>query len=224
MKLELTLDFDVENTPAENSESLESIPDPTKTEQAVAELSQEWLLKFTGLNRVGDEFIVNSDLQLLIPHAKYANELFALIRDNREYLSQFMHWPRFVNTVADSHAFLMSSLGDFGVKNAIFLVRYQGEIAGTISYNKFDLNEKVGYFGYWLAPRFQGKGIISTCLRAMETLCPSQLQNFVILAGVDNKQSNEVAIRNGYQFVEVVPNAEFIGDHYIDDNKYLKAL
>lgn len=42
-----------------------------------------------------------------------------------------------------------------------FFILYEGKIAGTIGYHPFDIGDKIGEVGFWIAPMFQRKGIAS---------------------------------------------------------------
>lgn len=96
-----------------------------------------------------------------------ADELFALLDQNRSYLAKWLPWAA-AQTRADTLSFLRSarrqaSRGE-GFHAAII---EQARIAGVIGFHGIDAEHNSTTIGYWLDAGAQGHGTMTEALRAM---------------------------------------------------------
>jgi len=106
---------------------------------------------------------LDDELALLFLQPDMASELFGLCRENRDYLTQWLPWPPYIQQPADSATFIRHAIEKFargeGLTTAI---EYQGEVVGVIGYNQIDQALAKVTIGYWLAgqrhhhPRLSG--------------------------------------------------------------------
>ncbi|WP_124056897.1 50S ribosomal protein L7/L12-serine acetyltransferase [Escherichia coli] len=97
---------------------------------------------------------------------------------------------------------------------------------GVISFNRIEPLNKTAEIGYWLDESHQGQGIISQALQALihHYAQSGELRRFVIKCRVDNPQSNQVALRNGFILEGCLKQAEFLNDAYDDVNLYARII
>lgn len=87
----------------------------------------------------------------------------------------------------------------------------KGEICGMIGFNWIDWNKKVAYLGYWLIPTYNGKGIITHCVK---TICSIvwyklNLDHIEITAAKGNSKSIAVAKRLGFKKINTDITKDF---------------
>ena len=94
------------------------------------------------------------------------------------------------------------------------------------AFNRIEPLNKTAEIGYWLDESHQGQGIISQALQALihHYAQSGELRRFVIKCRVDNAQSNQVALRNGFILEGCLKQAEFLNDAYDDVNLYARII
>lgn len=104
-------------------------------------------------------------LKLLI--TKNEVELFNLIDDNREYLSEWLPWVIDNREITQTRIFIKSSLRAFAKKAGMHCgIFYDNKLVGVIGFHGFDWSNKSTSIGYWLGESYQGKGIMFACVKA----------------------------------------------------------
>ena len=108
----------------------------------------------------------------------------------------------------------------------MFMIFKEDELIGVISFNRIEPLNKTAEIGYWLDESHQGQGIISQALQALihHYAQSGELRRFVIKCRVDNVQSNQVALRNGFILEGCLKQAEFLNDAYDDVNLYARII
>lgn len=99
-------------------------------------------------------------------------------------------------------------------------------MVGVISFNQIEPLNKAAYIGYWLDEEHQGKGIMSRALQALihHYAQRQEIRRFVIKCRVENVESNQVALRNGFQLEGCMQQAEFLNGDYYDVNLYARII
>lgn len=165
-----------------------------------------------------DENIVLRQLRL-----QEAPELFQLINGAREYLREWLPWVDTTRTPEDSLAFIDHSMQAFEDERGLTAgIYYRGKLAGLISYNNLDWANKVAYVGYWLAPDYQGYGIMTNAVRALTDYAFTAygLNRIDIRAAFENKKSRAIPKRLGFQEEGQIRQAEWLYDHFVDHVVY----
>lgn len=165
---------------------------------------------------------VNEDCYLRCIQMADSQAIFQLIEQYRDYFADYLDWVRFTQQPKDSENFIAQALMKIQQqKQRVFSIIYQQQCVGLISFNRFDLTDKSADIGYWLAPPYQHQGIVSLSLQALITRYRPEIQQFHLYCAVTNHASNQVAIRNGFTWLECLPKREKIGDRWVDDNHYV---
>jgi len=131
-----------------------------------------------------------------------ADRLFALTDKDREYLSEFLPWPKFTKTVSDSRGFIELMLQrrkdnkEYG-----YGIKYDGSVIGHISL--MHIAEERPEIGYWIASEYNGRGITSKASAALThfALSTMEIPRLVIRAEPENIGSNKIAEKIGYTLV-----------------------
>ncbi|RLM24839.1 GNAT family N-acetyltransferase [Brenneria alni] len=160
-------------------------------------------------------------LHLSIQDARDAGAIFALVQEEKPRLRRTLPWPDSVKHINDTLSTIKANRDKFAAGNsAVYVIRWDGVIAGIVSFNT--LQDQEGVIGYWIAEKFEGKGIafqsVSTLIQAYVNA--GIINRCVIKASVENARSNALAQRLGYVFYKREKEAEKIGDRYFDQNIY----
>ncbi|MFY2735997.1 50S ribosomal protein L7/L12-serine acetyltransferase [Pseudocitrobacter faecalis] len=170
---------------------------------------------------------VSSTLSLHAVDESHVPALHQLVIKNRDWLSQSMNWPLFVNSEQDTRQNVQGNmmLHQRGVVK-MFMIFHHDVLIGVLSFNQIEPTNKTGYIGYWLDESEQGKGILSAALQAfMDDFAQrGEVRRFVIKCRVDNARSNQVALRNGFSLEGCLRQAEFLNGIYYDQNIYARII
>lgn len=169
------------------------------------------------------QYKVDQDISLRLMSELDADELFILIDESRDHLREWLPWLDDTQYVGDSRKFIQDSLLLFnnreGLTTGIF---YKGELVGVGGFNEYDWKNKIGYIGYWLGGRYQGKGIMTKFVKAITDYGFNNLglNRLDIRAGSHNVKSRAIPERLGYSLEGYMREAEWLYDHYIDHAVY----
>ena len=175
-----------------------------------------------GDNPLGERARLSDDVTLRVVGPEDAEELHALIEANREHLARFMPWAA-EQTIADTRAYLDSkrvqlAAGD-GFECAI--VR-NGRVVGMVGFHAVNWRDRSTSIGYWLAADEQGRGVMTTAVRAMvdHAFRSMDLHRVVITAAVHNDRSRAIPQRLGFVQEGTLRQAVRVGGRYFDDAVY----
>jgi ribosomal-protein-serine acetyltransferase len=147
-----------------------------------------------------------------------ADELHALIEENRPLLSRWLSWAA-GQTPEDTIEFLRRTRaqleGNDGFQAAIVV---DDSIAGVIGYRSVDWPQRSTSLGYWLGERHQGKGTMTEAARALvdHAISVWDLNRVEIRAAVDNAASRAIPERLGFREEGTLREAEFADGRYQD--------
>jgi ribosomal-protein-serine acetyltransferase len=154
---------------------------------------------------------------------RHAPAVFAAVDRNRAHLRKWLPWVDDTTSVGYTLNFIRTSLQQFANNEGFAAGIWCGdECAGTIGAHKIDwLNRKVE-IGYWLASKFQGRGIVTDACRALidHAFEEWKLNRVEIHCATGNKKSCAVPKRLGFQLEGVLRKAQLVGGKYLDSNVY----
>ncbi len=147
-----------------------------------------------------------------------AAEMFDLIQQNREQLTEFLPWPEKIKSVQDqlnyikmtNESWKQKALFDFGIYNLS-----DQKFIGNIGAHSIDWRNSRCELGYWIVNEFSGKGLVSEAVEILEAECfRLGFHRIEIRCSSQNEKSAFVALRNhyileGYLKDEVIENGEF---------------
>lgn len=175
-----------------------------------------------------DEIInIEEHLYLHSVNERFLEPFFILIQRNKPRLQRAMDWPQYVNVPQDTLKTLRANyiLHHRGLTK-MFMIQYDGELVGVLSFNQIEAASKTAYIGYWLDEAVQGQGIVSRALQALmhKYAQKGAIRRFVIRCIVSNAASNRVAQRNGFVLEACLRQAEYLNGRYHDQNIYARII
>ena len=162
---------------------------------------------------------IDDDSRLELINQSYAEELFDLIEENREFLKQWLPWldnNRYLQNTID---FITISQLQYERSETIqFVLFHEGKIAGIVGFHKIDWINRLTSIGYWIGEGFQGHGLVTkACSRVLDySFGKLGLNRIEIRCAADNFKSRAIPERLGFKEEGLVRQAEWIYDHYVD--------
>jgi len=164
-------------------------------------------------------WVVDKELELHLLEPEDAETLFALTQENRAYLRQWLSWVDGVESIWDIRRYIHSANRQLEENRGFqTTLRYRGGMAGIVGYQSVDWINRSATLGYWVAARFQGKGLVT---RSCETLIDWGfghwgLNRVEIRCARDNHRSRAIPRRLGFVREGVAREAEWLHDHFSD--------
>jgi len=150
-----------------------------------------------------------------------ADELFALIERDRDYLGQWLPWVPMTASVDDEREFLRFAARRSAEGAELhLLLTLDGRIIGSVGLPRIDRQQRLAEIGYWLAESEQGHGFITQAVRVVQQFAFDHLgcRRVEIRCAIQNHASRAVAGRLGYRLDEIRPDAIVSGaDARIED-------
>jgi len=164
------------------------------------------------------ELGLGDDVRLRLLEDRDAEELYAVIDRNREWLAPWMPWAQ-GQTLQATRAFIRQTrrqlAEDDGMQTAI---EVGGRIGGVVGVHGISWLHGSTTIGYWLARDLNGRGIMTAAVRAylrhaFETW---GLHRMELRAAVGNTRSRAVAERAGFVREGVLRGAERVNGRHHD--------
>lgn len=163
-------------------------------------------------------FQVNEEIQLRLLEERHAEEYFALIERNHDYLQEWIAVEAYEGSVELLRAYVKQRLLQFVEGSGYHLgIWYQEALVGLLDYRLNGRNRSVE-LGYWLDAAMQGKGIVTQACRTMvrHAFEVHQMHKVVISCAIDNPRSRAVAERLGFVQEGILRQVVRLGDRYVD--------
>ncbi|MFT8390628.1 MAG: GNAT family protein [Sporolactobacillus sp.] len=168
---------------------------------------------------------VSKDIVLRMPDLADAETLFYLIDHDREELGKWMPWTQTTCSAQDERHFIHYAL-DRQAHDQLWIVTIvvNNKPAGMIDIHEIDHFNKHGKIGYWLGQAFQGKGVMTRSLQAVEYIAFSilELHRLEVIADVANQRSRAVAERLSYINEGTMSAYLFVNGRFHDTILYAK--
>ena len=139
---------------------------------------------------------------------KDAPELFATVDRSREALREWLPWVDHARAQRDTQAFIDVVRREAAGRCAWhYCIRHLGRVVGVISLNRYWPAEGRATIAYWLAPEYQGRGVVTACARCLIDSAVEQLdlRRIEIWVAENNWRSRAVAKRLGFQVDRTMP-------------------
>ncbi len=164
---------------------------------------------------------VSEDIELRSWKPAWAAELFRLTDKNRKHLQPWLPWVPGVKTVADSKKFITNALKEQKKGTGLELsVWYQGKLVGCLGLHGLRKDHSRTSIGYWLDVSHQGKGIMTTSVKALIDYSFQKLKLNRVGLEIATENSKSQAIANKLNFCKegVARDFEFV------DNRFLSVI
>lgn len=166
---------------------------------------------------------ITDDLRLHLLNDSCVPDYVRLVRENFDYLVQWLDWPRFCVTSEDFSKFVIDSVESYRAGNSMnCAIRYKGALAGVAGFNKIDRKLRRVEIGFWIGAGFQGNGIVTEICRFLTSYTFETLQLDVVQISVaeENVRSRAVCERLGMKLEGIISNEERIGDNVLNHAVY----
>lgn len=163
--------------------------------------------------------IVDDNLLLRSYQPSDAEELFACVNNSREHLRPWLPWVDMTTKPEHSLQYIQQSIVHQKNQEGIALgIVLDGKIIGGVGMHNWDHHLKKAQLGYWIAKDFEGKGILSECLkRFIDFLFVNVGLNKVeIHFMVSNKRSAALAERIGCKVEGIIRQNYILNGTYHD--------
>jgi ribosomal-protein-serine acetyltransferase len=167
--------------------------------------------------------IIRDDLYLALLEERHAGEVFAVVDRERAYLREWLPWVDPTRTADAILKFIKDSLQQFASNEGFAAGIWSGEeFAGVIGTHKVDWQYRKAEMGYWIASKFQGRGIVTDAARAVidHAFVAWKLNRVEIHCATGNAKSCAIPQRLGFQFEGVHRQAQLLNGSYLDINVY----
>jgi ribosomal-protein-serine acetyltransferase len=166
---------------------------------------------------------IRDGVHLRLLEERHAPEIFAVVDRDRAYLREWLPWVDPTTGVGDTLQFIKTTLEQFAHDEGLTVGIWCGdEFAGTIGTHKIDwLNRKVE-IGYWIASKFQGRGIVTDACRAVidHVFKEWKLNRVEIHCAPGNAKSCAIPKRLGFRLEGVLREAQLLNGSYVDSDVY----
>lgn len=160
---------------------------------------------------------VDENLTLELPTLEDARDLFSLVDENREHLRTFLVWVDKTTTVEESVKNIQGRIDGYSKGDtASFVIRYDKRIIGSAGYVALNGTYKNGEIGYWISKEFEGKGIVSKCVKTLIEYGFGELKLHRITIKCNSKNSKSAALpkRFGFTHEGTIREDRFDGEEY----------
>ncbi|USD64023.1 GNAT family protein [Vibrio sp. SCSIO 43136] len=162
---------------------------------------------------------VDEELEIALVQPSFAKQYLSLVSEHRDALSEWLVWPEHGKDEAFFQSFITRSLHGYADgKSLTCAMVYHGKVVGSISYNSIDTSLGKVTMGYWCAPSYQGKGIVTRCVKKLIDYAFEhyQVHKVEIHVATGNLPSQAVCQRLGLEQEGVITRAENLNGRIVD--------
>lgn len=162
---------------------------------------------------------VDADILLVPRHPNDAAEVFELVDAHRARLDEWLTWIETTYTAGDVRRAAQFAESQFDRHMAFdYSIRFQRAVAGGISLHNLDFAGRNANVGYWLAPPFERRGIMTRAVAALteHAFASMALHRLEIRCVVENLRSRAVAERLSYHQEGILREAYLLHGRFRD--------
>ncbi len=166
------------------------------------------------------EIQINEKLSLRLRHPEDAEAFFALTNKNRDHLCPWFSWADTTVTSEDTKKYLEEVLEKFEKKTALDLgMYYEDQWIGSMGFHTINISNKWAEIGYWIDKDFEGKGLMSLCVKTMVDYGFNNLHLHRIQIGCDsrNTRSRKIPERLGFTLEATIRENHLSDNEFSDD-------
>ena len=140
------------------------------------------------------------DFELVKPEVTFdkAKEFFDIVTKNKEFLAEWLEWVGLYTQPEVAFNYLNSISN---MKEPSYIIQLDGKVIGGHGFVDFNERYKFAELGYWLAPDFNGRGVVTRGIKFLEDFAFGEcsMNRLQIKVDKENIKSQAVAIRAGYK-------------------------
>lgn len=154
--------------------------------------------------------------------ARDAEELQAAVEANRDHLARWLPWAP-GQDLAACEKFIAEAEAQIARNDGFqAAIAPEGRIIGVAGFHSVDWINRNTSIGYWLAEHAQGKGTMTTVVRALvdHAFTEWNLHRIEIHCAPANHRSRAIPERLGFREEATLREAELVGGRYLDSVVY----
>ena len=161
---------------------------------------------------------IDYELKFVLLQPRHAEDVFAVVDKNRQFLRTWLPWVDNNTRVEDSKEFIQKTLqqvmDESGLQCGIF---YQDRFVGMIGYHTIKRAIDMGEIGYWLDEGANGRGIMTRCVKAMINIGIQELglKKIEIFCAEGNSRSRAIPERLGFTQEGMIRRAWNLHGEYV---------
>lgn len=166
---------------------------------------------------------IEEGLSLALVQPSFAKRYLEIVRQEREYLGQWLQWPPHAEDEAFFLKWVQRCLHEYADgKSLSCAILWQNQVVGNISYNSIDHDLKRVEVGYWVSAQYQGLGIVTKSLLKLIHVAFDELdmEKVQISVAVGNEPSKRVCERLEFELEGTITRAENINGRVVDHHIY----
>jgi ribosomal-protein-serine acetyltransferase len=166
---------------------------------------------------------ISYDLQLRLLERRHAPKLFELVDSNRAHLREWLPFVDDYRSVTDATQFITRNRERNDGRSHVAMGIWMGKsLAGVVTYDYIDWENRAALIGFWLGKRFQGRGIMTGACTALIDLAfyELDLNRVEIFCASENRRCRLVPERLGFKQEGVSRQREWLYDHFVDTVSY----
>lgn len=152
-----------------------------------------------------------------------AEELFALVDENRAYLRQWLPWLDQNTEVEHTRVFIRATRKQHEDRNGFACgIRRRGTLVGVVGVHGIDWTNRKTSVGYWVGQTHQGQGIVTRACRALLSYLFDELglNRVEIGCAPGNTKSAAIPERLGFVREGLLRQPEWLYDRFVDHVVY----
>lgn len=168
-------------------------------------------------------FKVDHQLTIRMLKINEATKLLSLINYSRPYLSPWISWIDNIQTIDDAEDYIRYCFDAYAHRDQLDAgLFYKNRLVGVVSYDEFDWEHRIGYIGYFLNKKEQGKGIMTRAVQAMigQAFTYFKLNKIEIRVATENERSQAIPERLHFKKEGVLRSVEKLKGKYVDNIVY----
>lgn len=171
----------------------------------------------------GKSLFIKKNLELRLPETEFAQTLFQMVENQREYLGKWLPWVEKTTCEKDSLDFLKSSISfNNGGQKLTTFIFHDKKLVGSVAFVKIDKVNRASEIGYWLSENMQGKGIMTqSCERLIKYgFEKMNLHRIEINVAPENSKSLAIPRKLGFHHEGTIRESLFLNQRFYDGEKF----
>ncbi len=168
------------------------------------------------------EEIKSKQLVLRKHSIEMAKDVFDAVDRERVRLGEFLPWVKFTKTIKDAEDYVEQSLVSWTKQEGFGFnihLRGSGNFIGKVGIHAVSLQDKRCEIGYWILSDYEGQGLMSEAVKALEKVCFKQgFNRLEIRCSSLNERSEGVPRRLNYQLEGI------LRQHIVENGAYRDTL
>jgi len=165
------------------------------------------------------EYKINEKLSLVIPEQEDSKDIFTVVNKDREHLKKWLSWVDKTTSIKDIEINNLERIEKFHKKEAAsFYAVYENRFIASVGFISLDNANRKGEIGYWILSDFQGKGLMTECVKACIKYGFEQLNlnRIIIKCASENVRSAAIPKRLGFTLEGTLRQDRIVNEIFYD--------